>query len=117
MRGAAALPLRRGAAAPGSVVASLAATASTATNTIPKGIEHMERKRVVRGARGRAAEPKGVEHVVGEVEGSGAAEALAAGAEGPGSGLLPGRNREQSDGCMVYIRMMSLVLCGLVKIW
>ena len=80
----------------------------------PKGVEHVV---VVRGARGRAVKPKGVEHVVGEVVGSRAAEALAAGAEGPGSGLLPGRNREQSDGCRVYIRRMSLVLCGRVKVW
>ena len=68
----------------------------------PKGVEH-----VVRGARGRAAEPKGVEHAVEEVEGSGAAEALAAGAEGPGSGLLPGRFGEQSESCSLYICIAS----------
>ena len=69
----------------------------------PKGVEH-----VVRGARGRAAEPKGVEHVVEEVEGSGAAEALAAaGAEGPESGLLPGRFGEQSESCSLYICISS----------
>ena len=63
MRGATALP----------VVASQAATASIATNTIPKGIEHVER------------------------EARGGAEALAREAEGPGSGLLPGRNEERSE--------------------
>ena len=62
-------------------------------------------------------EPKGVEHVVGEVVGSRAAEALAAGAEGPGSGLLPGRFGEQSDRCRVYICNVSLVLCERVMIW
>ena len=48
-------------------------------------------------------EPKGVEHVVGEVVGSRAAEALAAGAEGPGTGLLPGRFGEQSESFSLYI--------------
>ncbi len=62
------------------------------------GVEH-----VVRGAGGSAVEPKGFEHVVEVVVGSGAAEALAARAEGPGSGLLPGRFREQSDSFSLYI--------------